>query len=107
MPERGEFDYRRAALALLPHVCGHCGRAFEGKALRLLTVHHKDGDHLNNARDGSNWELLCVYCHDNEHARDAVAAHLAPEDPQAPPVGGSRLVSLADQLDAALKGRRP
>jgi len=19
--------------------------------------------------DGSNWELLCVYCHDNEHQR--------------------------------------
>jgi hypothetical protein len=19
--------------------------------------------------DGSNWELLCIYCHDNEHSR--------------------------------------
>jgi hypothetical protein len=32
-----------------------------------LTVHHKDGDHMNNPRDGGNWELLCVQCHENEH----------------------------------------
>ena len=34
-----------------------------------LTVHHKDHNHDNNPADGSNWELLCVYCHDNEHQR--------------------------------------
>jgi hypothetical protein len=61
--------YREQALKMLPHVCARCARAFEGKRLRELTVHHKDGDHHNNPPDGSNWELLCVYCHENEHAR--------------------------------------
>ncbi len=32
-------------------------------------MHHKDGNHDNNPPDGSNWELLCIYCHENEHAR--------------------------------------
>lgn len=64
--------YREQALALFPHVCGRCGREFSGKNLRELTVHHKDHNHNNNPPDGSNWELLCLYCHDDEH-QDAVA----------------------------------
>jgi uncharacterized metal-binding protein YceD (DUF177 family) len=66
-------DYRTPALKLLPHVCARCGREFEGKRLRELTVHHTDGDHHNNPPDGSNWELLCIYCHENEHAREVDA----------------------------------
>ena len=38
-----------------------------------MTVHHKDVDPTNNPPDGSNWELLCLYCHDHEHGRDAAA----------------------------------
>ena len=64
-----EQDYRAQALKLFPHVCGRCARSFAGPTLRELTVHHKDGNHDNNAPDGSNWELLCIYCHENEHAR--------------------------------------
>jgi len=64
-----EVDYRTRALQLLPHICTRCAREFEGKRLRELTVHHKDGNHDNNPPDGSNWELLCIYCHENEHAR--------------------------------------
>jgi hypothetical protein len=60
---------RDAALKLLPHLCARCGREFEGRRLRELTVHHRDGNHDHNPPDGSNWELLCVYCHENEHAR--------------------------------------
>jgi hypothetical protein len=56
---------------LYPHVCGRCGREFSGVRLRELTVHHKDHNHDNNPLDGSNWELLCIYCHENEHARVA------------------------------------
>ena len=41
--------------------------------MRELTVHHKDHNHDNNPPDGSNWELLCIYCHENEHSRDEVA----------------------------------
>ena len=61
--------YRDRALKMFPHICGRCGREFEGKRLRELTVHHKDHDHDNNPPDGSNWELLCIYCHDMEHQR--------------------------------------
>ena len=63
------MDYRGEALKILPHICTRCAREFSGKRLRELTVHHKDGNHHNNPLDGSNWELLCIYCHENEHAR--------------------------------------
>jgi len=65
--ELREKDYREQTLKLYPHICARCGREFEGKKLRELTVHHKDLNHDNNPPDGSNWELLCLYCHDNEH----------------------------------------
>ncbi len=68
-----EKTYRERALKMYPWICGHCGREFEGKRLKELTVHHKDHNHDNNPPDGSNWELLCIYCHDNEHSRDQVA----------------------------------
>ncbi|MBN1377678.1 MAG: HNH nuclease family protein [Gammaproteobacteria bacterium] len=72
---RSERDagYREKALKLYPHICGRCGREFSGKNLQELTVHHRDHDHDNNPADGSNWELLCVYCHDNEHQRQVEA----------------------------------
>ena len=61
--------YRERALKMYPWICARCGREFSGKKLRELTVHHKDHNHDNNLPDGSNWELLCLYCHDNEHAK--------------------------------------
>lgn len=64
-----EATYRERALKLFPWICGRCGRDFAGVRLRELTVHHKDHNHDNNPPDGSNWELLCLYCHDNEHMR--------------------------------------
>src|SRR5882672_1085466 len=66
---QADKSYRQQALKILPWICARCAREFSGKKLRELTVHHKDGDHHNNPPDGSNWELLCVYCHENEHAR--------------------------------------
>lgn len=65
--EEREKTFREQALKLFPHVCGRCCREFSGPQLRELTVHHKDSDHMNNPPDGSNWELLCIYCHDDEH----------------------------------------
>jgi hypothetical protein len=62
-------SYREQALKILPWICGRCAREFASERLRELTVHHKDGNHDHNPPDGSNWELLCVYCHENEHAR--------------------------------------
>ncbi len=71
--ELREQGYREQALKLYPHICGRCGREFNRKNLHELTVHHRDHDHDNNPPDGSNWELLCIYCHDNEHQRQLEA----------------------------------
>jgi hypothetical protein len=67
--QQREQGYRERALKIFPWICGRCGREFTGKKLRELTVHHRDHNHDNNPPDGSNWELLCLYCHDNEHSR--------------------------------------
>jgi hypothetical protein len=65
----GRVDYREASLRLHGLICAKCAREFAYKDRHLLTVHHKDGNWRNNPPDGSNWENLCVYCHDDEHAR--------------------------------------
>ncbi len=77
-----EQGYREQALKLYPWVCGRCSREFTRANLHELTVHHRDHDHDNNPPDGSNWELLCLYCHDNEHARYL-------EDASGPASGGT------------------
>ncbi len=84
--EQRERGYREQALRLFPWVCAKCGREFSRETLNGLTVHHKDHNHDNNPPDGSNWELLCLYCHDNEHARylDAPASTATPDAPSAP-----------------------
>jgi 5-methylcytosine-specific restriction endonuclease McrA len=61
--------YRERALKMYPWICGRCAREFTRANLIELTVHHKNHNHDDNPADGSNWELLCVYCHDNEHSR--------------------------------------
>jgi HNH endonuclease len=72
--EARDKDYREQALKIYPWICGRCGREFTRANLRELTVHHRDHNHDNNPPDGSNWELLCLYCHDNEHQRQLEAA---------------------------------
>lgn len=67
--ELREQGYREQALKMYPWVCGRCSREFTRANLHELTVHHRDHNHDNNPADGSNWELLCLYCHDDEHAR--------------------------------------
>jgi len=67
--EKRQQGYREQSLRLHPWVCGRCGREFTRENLQELTVHHKDHNHNNNPPDGSNWENLCLYCHDNEHQR--------------------------------------
>src|SRR3972149_4564279 len=61
--------YRARALKLYPWVCGRCARTFTHGNLQLLEVHHKNGNHDDNPVDGSNWELLCTYCHEHEHSK--------------------------------------
>jgi hypothetical protein len=71
------LGYRERALKLYPWICGRCAREFTHRNVRELTVHHRDHNHDNNPTDGSNWELLCLYCHDNEHQRQLEAAGAA------------------------------
>lgn len=99
--ELRERDYREQALKLFPWVCGRCGREFTRANLRELTVHHRNHDHDYNPPDGSNWELLCLYCHDNEHQRLIEAARGAPatrgtDAPQ--PATHKAFAGLADLL---------
>jgi hypothetical protein len=69
-------DYREKSLAINGLVCARCGREFAESKRQLLTVHHKDGNHSNNPADGSNWENLCVYCHEDAHSRGLLAEYL-------------------------------
>lgn len=96
--------YREQALKLYPWVCGRCAREFSGERVRELTVHHRDGNHDHNPPDGSNWELLCVYCHENEHARVEDAKAGGGGD-KAKPAGATHkgLAGLADLLKAKKK----
>ena len=72
----GEGDYRERSLALHGLICGRCGREFDAANRNLLTVHHKDGNHHNNPPDGSNWENLCAYCHEDLHSRGVLGDYL-------------------------------
>jgi 5-methylcytosine-specific restriction endonuclease McrA len=67
--EQRAAGYRARALKLFPWVCGRCARTFTHSNLQLLEVHHKNGNHDDNPPDGSNWELLCTYCHEHEHSK--------------------------------------
>ncbi len=75
-----EDSYRESSLKIHGLICAKCGREFDHKDRRLLTVHHKDGDHNNNPPDGSNWENLCVYCHEDEHSRGLLGDYLSREN---------------------------
>lgn len=67
--EKRAAGYRAQALKLFPWVCGGCARTFTNSNLQLLEVHHKNSNHDDNPPDGSNWELLCTYCHEHEHSK--------------------------------------
>jgi len=99
--QKRQAGYREKALKLFPHVCGRCTREFEGKKLRELTVHHRDHNHDNNPPDGSNWELLCLYCHDHEHTRGVQEQRSedGPADrPDRPSLAHSPFAALGDRL---------
>jgi hypothetical protein len=72
----GGDEYRERSLALHGLICGRCGRDFDAAHRHLLTVHHKDGNHHNNPPDGSNWENLCAYCHEDVHSRGLLGDYL-------------------------------
>ncbi|WP_306304497.1 YajD family HNH nuclease [Methylogaea oryzae] len=87
--EEREKGYRERALKMYPWVCGRCAREFTHANLHELTVHHRNHDHDYNPPDGSNWELLCLYCHDNEHSRYLEAATAVWAATASPPLPSS------------------
>jgi hypothetical protein len=74
--QSGGGEYREKALSLHGLICGRCGREFDAANRHLLTVHHKDGNHHNNPPDGSNWENLCAYCHEDLHSRGVLGDYM-------------------------------
>ena len=70
-------SYREQSLRIHGLICARCGREFDEKNRHLLTVHHRDGNHHNNPADGSNWENLCVYCHEDTHSRGRLGHYLS------------------------------
>ncbi|MGO9377687.1 MAG: YajD family HNH nuclease [Dissulfurispiraceae bacterium] len=70
-------NYREQSLRIHGLICAKCGKEFDHTDRHLLTVHHRDGNSKNNPPDGSNWENLCVYCHDDEHSRGMLGDYLS------------------------------
>lgn len=87
--DQRNLGYREQAMKMYPWICGRCARAFTNANRQELTVHHRNHNHDDNPADGSNWELLCLYCHDNEHSRyiDATGTSSAPTSERAAATG--------------------
>lgn len=102
--EQREKGYRDQALRIQPWICARCAREFDRANLHLLTVHHKDHNHDHNPPDGSNWELLCIYCHENEHSRELDAAWQSGTSPDGEPESRATYKPFAD-LKALLKSK--
>lgn len=104
--EQRDQGYREQALKIYPWICGRCAREFTRANLRELTVHHRDHNHDNNPPDGSNWELLCLYCHDNEHQRQLEAAAGGGGSPAAGPQATfSPFADLRQRLERGRTGK--
>ena len=110
-------DYRERSLAIYGLVCARCGREFDHTNRHLLTVHHRDGNHHYNPPDGSNWENLCIYCHDNIHSRELLGDYfdgtpedrdrrIIYEDENSKNHGGSGLGVLGAKLELAMKRKK-
>ena len=98
--------YREKALKMYPWICGRCSREFTRANLQELTVHHRNHDHDYNPPDGSNWELLCMYCHDNEHQRQTEALAnkgIALDGAKAPSATFNPFADLKSMLDEKKK----
>lgn len=111
----GGEDYREKSLSLHGLVCARCGRDFSGVNRQLLTVHHKDGNHQNNPQDGSNWENLCAYCHEDVHSREGLAEYLGSDKSHrevslvyggAPDASSGSESLLAQKLKQALQNKK-
>jgi 5-methylcytosine-specific restriction endonuclease McrA len=102
-------DYRERSLAIHGLICARCAREFDASTRHLLTVHHKDGNHFNNPPDGSNWENLCVYCHEDAHSRELLGDFMSGEGKKESPLvfggGPAQMGTLAAKLQKALDSK--
>ena len=98
--EQRAAGYRSQALKMYPWVCGLCGRAFTRSNLQLLEVHHRNGNHDDNPPDGSNWELLCTYCHEHEHSKLKDSAGRDDSSVEASPATHNPFADLKARLEA-------
>ena len=97
--------YRAKALKMYPWVCGGCARTFTHSNLQLLEVHHKNGNHDDNPPDGSNWELLCTYCHEHEHSKlKDIAGRTVSGN--APPLSPSATFNPFAELKALMESKK-
>ena len=105
--EQRDNGYRERALKLYPWICGRCTREFTRANLQELTVHHRNHDHDDNPADGSNWELLCVYCHHNEHSRyiDHTGVRATAVEDALAPATGNPFAQLKGLLERDSCGR--
>ncbi len=104
-------DYRERSLAIHGLICARCAREFDASTRHLLTVHHKDGNHFNNPPDGSNWENLCVYCHEDAHSRELLGDFMSGEGKKECTLvfgggGQSAMGTMADKLKEALNSKQ-
>lgn len=60
-PTRAKRFHSRGIARFRMDRCENCGAVKSGKGLRSLSVHHIDGDTLNN--DPANLRTLCQKCH--------------------------------------------
>ena len=97
--DQREAGYREKSLKMYPWVCGRCAREFTRTNLHELTVHHRDHNHDNNPQDGSNWELLCLYCHDNEHSRYLEAGNSSANESEVSTATHNPFAALKQMLD--------
>ena len=102
-----EKGYRERALKMYPWICGRCAREFTRANVQELTVHHRNHNHDDNPPDGSNWELLCVYCHDNEHSRQLDYTGVSAADAEDAPAAAtsSPFADLKARLQKASSSR--
>ncbi len=102
--EQRAAGYREKALGMYPWVCGVCGRTFTRANLQLLEVHHRNGNHDDNPADGSNWELLCTYCHEHEHSKLKDMAGRTGTGETAPPSTFNPFADLKAMMESKKKG---
>jgi len=108
-------DYRERSLAIHGLICARCSREFDSAQRHLLTVHHKDGNHQNNPTDGSNWENLCVYCHEDVHSRGILGEYFEGTSASREETvvyrdnsetGAAGMTSLGEQMRRALESKK-